>query len=151
MELEFRTTLKDSRDIDFYGFRDVIDKQNDYDNDVDISINWKALVYAPDRAGITDIIPTIDKINIDYDYNYVEELMGDDYNEGERNYKLEIDDFLEYPLSISESKERKSLNHTEKKWMVRIEYTPRDEDTRPDLVLTRIEIDWQSKEVTITF
>jgi len=151
MELEFRTTLKDSKDIDLYGFRDLIDKQQDYDNNFDIIIMWKAIVYAPENSGITDIIPIINNISIDYDYNYVEELRGDDYNEGERNYKLKIDDFLEYPLSISETKERRELNHTEKKWMVRIEYTPTDEDTRPALVLTRIEIDWQNKEVTITF
>ena len=34
---------------------------------------------------------------------------------------------------------------------MRTEYTPSDEDTKPDLVLTSIEIDWENKEVTITF
>ena len=32
MEFEFRTKLEDSRDVDFYNFRSIVDKDHDYDN-----------------------------------------------------------------------------------------------------------------------
>tara|TARA_B100000780_G_scaffold227744_1_gene167064 strand:+ start:534 stop:995 length:462 start_codon:yes stop_codon:yes gene_type:complete len=153
MEFEFRTKLQDSRDVDFYNFTSIVDKDHDYANDIDILIEWSAVVYAKECCGITDIFPSIQKVSLDYDYNFIEEISTDvsDWKEGERNYKLEIDDFLDYPLSDNEQRERAEKSLSEKKWVMRTEYTPSDEGTKPDLVLTSIEIDWKNKEVTITF
>ena len=151
MEFTFNTKLKNSADIDFYGFNKLIDKEHDYDNDIDILINWRAEIYQRESQGITDIFPIIDKIALELEYNYIEELPGDNYNEGERNYTLEVDDFINYPLSVQENTERKKLSLDERKWIVRTDYTPNDSDSAPHLILTRIEIDWETKEITIIF
>ena len=153
MEFEFRTKLQDSRDVDFYNFTSIVDKDHDYANDIDILIEWSAVVYAKECCGITDIFPSIQKVSLDYDYNFIEQVTTDvsDWKEGERNYKLEVDDFYDYPLSDNEQRERAEKSLSEKKWVMRTEYTPSDEGTKPDLVLTSIEIDWKNKEVTITF
>ena len=55
MEFEFKTKLQDSRDVDFYNFRSIVDKNQDYDNDIDILIEWSAVIYAKECCGITDI------------------------------------------------------------------------------------------------
>ncbi len=151
MEFKFRTKLKDYQDIDFYGFTKMIDKHHDYHNDIDILVSWSAEIYQREGQGITDIFPIIEKIALEYDYNYIEELPGDNYNEGERSYKLEVDDFINYPLSVQENTERKKLGLDERKWIVRTDYTPNESDSAPHLILTRIEIDWETKEITISF
>lgn len=151
MEFTFNSKLKNSVDIDFYGFNKLIDKEHDYDNDIDILINWRAILYAPEKQGITDIYPIIDKVSLELEYNYIQELPGDNYNEGKRNYTLEVDDFLSYPLSAMESSERKKLSPDKRKWVIRTEYTVNEEEVSPSLILNSIEIDWETKEIMITF
>ena len=50
-----------------------------------------------------------------------------------------------------ESSERKKLSPDKRKWVIRTEYTVNEEEVSPSLILNSIEIDWETKEIMITF
>lgn len=128
MEFNFTTQISDTSDITLFSFDDIIDKNFDLIEDINIDIKWRGIVYVRDY-GITDIFPVIDTISIEMKYS------TDDEKGKEKSYNL----LLNYD-NMSE--------HKDKEWDLDTEYTKRERDDT-HLFITGIEIDFESKEITL--
>lgn len=151
MELEFKTTLKESQDITLMGFSENIDGDFDYINDIDININWRAIIYMKDY-GITDNFPIIDALSFTMTYQLLEDEEMDKISDEEKDYKFQLGplDFLTAPLGISEKRERNNLPYEDKKWVIENTYSNREEN-ETHLFITGVVIDFFTKEITIEF
>ena len=157
MEFNFKTSLTETRDIDLNRFAEIVDKDFDYTNDINIDIDWRAVLYMKDY-GITDNWPIVDKISLNIDYQLEEQEYNGDFNPDieERKYELVLDNtkledgFLIAPLGKSEKIRREELEYKDRQWIVESSYSMRDENDT-SLFITSIDIDFETKHIIVEF
>jgi|TARA_R110001592_G_scaffold20489_4_gene83043 hypothetical protein len=139
-ELKFRSVLKENLDIDLFEFRKIIDKEYDYSNDMDIVIDWRAIIYSREY-GITSIFPIVDKVSIEINYLWQSETDDDTY--GDREFKLTIDEFGDDNL------ERKNQSPKDRLWLLKEKYDRKEDET--GMIVKAIEIDFELKTIEVEF
>lgn len=143
MELQFKRELNQTKDISLFGFTKMVDKEYDYPNSINVTIDWRAIIYYGE-SGITDVFPIIDKISISMNYAY-QDLKDDDVY-GDRNFELVIDDF-----DLTDSIERTNKVYEDRNWIYNYEKSSDRDETDTYLFPTYIDIDFEQKKIDIEF
>tara|TARA_R100000908_G_C3742024_1_gene138299 strand:- start:932 stop:1387 length:456 start_codon:yes stop_codon:yes gene_type:complete len=151
MELEFKTTLNESRDIDLFDFDTMIDKEFDYINNIEVNIDWKAVIYTK-SYGIVNNWPIVEGFTFEINYQLLEDEEMEKITDEDKDYEFKLGplDFLNGPLGTMEKAERDRLPYKDKKWVIKNSYSSR-EDNETHLFITGVEIDFESKEINVIF
>jgi hypothetical protein len=139
---KFITKISQSKDFDLINTNNI-NEDFDYVEDIRIRIKWKALVVNKLNAGIIDIVPMIESVELYLIYSTSKEISKDKFKEEEKKYSLNLEqeeDFVTHPLPERQDK-----------WLVSIEYDEYGDDLTRRLVLTGIEFDFKEKEITIKY